>query len=72
MTRNQYDRNVATIERLAKEILVQCGHYRRNTSGGQSHGEEMRVAYIMHAPAVKLLGVVKQARRRWDKEHPLS
>jgi hypothetical protein len=58
-----YLRNTATIERLAREILEQCAHYRRNRP--VSDYDETRFWFI-EIRAEKLLAVSKQAARRAD------
>lgn len=59
-------RNCATIERLAKEILTQCAHYRRNRE------EENGLRFLLIRQAAGALeDVAVRAARRYEREHPL-
>jgi hypothetical protein len=59
-----YLRNTATIERLAKEILDQCAHFRRNRD--EWGGDELRF-WVIDMKVAQLRGVSKQAARRVDR-----
>lgn len=59
-----YRRNVAKIERLAKEVLVQCGNYRRNAP---TSDERLRF-WLIRMQALTLLSVAELACRRYERE----
>jgi hypothetical protein len=53
-------RNIATIERLAKEVLEQCAHYRRNAKDGD---DTLRFL-VLYVDAEKLVTVTRRATER--------
>ena len=58
-------RNVATIERLAKSLLEQCAHYRRNSQQGDDS-----VRFVtMRIEAADLYNTVALAARRHERSH---
>jgi hypothetical protein len=65
MTRRADLRNIASIERLSKELLVQCGHYRRNSEKGDDSIRFM----LFRLMAQKILRVTEQGERRYFREH---
>ena len=65
MTRIADLRNIATIERLAKAILVQAGYYRRNTANGDEDG--FRFA-LMNNLVLQMHKVTKSAYQRYERE----
>lgn len=59
------DRNVATIRRLAKEMLAQCDHYARNTRKG--HEDAYRF-YIFRDHATRILRASEQGVKRLENK----
>lgn len=60
-----YRRDLAAIERAAKEVLVQVGHLRRNTANGDD--DRLRFANF-EAIGQRLAKAGKRASRRYYRE----
>ncbi len=60
-------RDLGRIDNLAREILTQTGHLRRNMEGGC----EDRLRYwLIEGRAARLLGVAERRVRVWERSRP--